>query len=100
MVDFVSYVAKNEEDAPESENGPGSNGGGSGVRRCYVFYCNGGCSRDFIASIGEAFKLGYKVSVLACHSPFCFNSYKSLFIRLYIYLLKTLNRFTVIVHVN
>ncbi|KAM7537809.1 hypothetical protein Aperf_G00000062749 [Anoplocephala perfoliata] len=66
MVDFVSYVAK--ETAAEDEKATveaGTNGhtdgplGGTG-RRCYVFYCIGGCSRDFIASIGEAFKLGYK----------------------------------------
>ncbi|VDL49068.1 unnamed protein product [Hymenolepis diminuta] len=64
MVDFVSYVAKAP--PPEDEKAEGaaemgtnrySDGGG---RRCYVFFCSGGCSRDFISSIGEAFKLGYK----------------------------------------
>ncbi|CDS42895.1 SHC transforming protein 3 [Echinococcus multilocularis] len=62
MTDFVSYVAK-VEDAVEGRTEGAANGegvGGSGVRRCYVFYCSGGCSHDFIASIGEAFKLGYK----------------------------------------
>ncbi|VDD83320.1 unnamed protein product [Mesocestoides corti] len=46
MMDFVSYIAKSDVE---------------GCRRmCYVFYCSGGCSREFISSIGEAFKLGYK----------------------------------------
>ncbi|VDN98824.1 unnamed protein product [Rodentolepis nana] len=66
MVDFVSYVAKSTSPADENAEGAvekGTNGhadGGGGGRRCYVFYCSGGCSRDFISSIGEAFKLGYK----------------------------------------
>ncbi|VDM30588.1 unnamed protein product [Hydatigera taeniaeformis] len=62
MMDFVSYVAK-VEDATEGGKEGVANGemtGGGGIRRCYVFYCSGGCSRDFISSIGEAFKLGYK----------------------------------------
>ncbi|KAL5962131.1 SHC-transforming protein 3 [Taenia solium] len=62
MMDFVSYVAKVEDVAEGRKErvGNGEGVGGGGVRRCYVFYCSGGCSRDFISSIGEAFKLGYK----------------------------------------
>ncbi|VDK36957.1 unnamed protein product [Taenia asiatica] len=62
MMDFVSYVAKVEDTAEGGKErvGNGEGVGGGGVRRCYVFYCSGGCSRDFISSIGEAFKLGYK----------------------------------------
>ncbi len=50
MMDFVSYIAKDD----------------VGRRMCYVFYCSGGCSREFIACIGEAFKRGYRVSMCVC----------------------------------
>lgn len=71
MVDFVSYVAKatSPEDTATGEKSNGvvetaqtTNGHSGGGRKCYVFFCNGGCSRDFITSVGEAFKMGYRVS--------------------------------------
>lgn len=68
MVDFVSYVAKAPPPEDEKAEGAGETGtnkySDGGGRRCYVFFCSGGCSRDFISSIGEAFKLGYKVSAI------------------------------------
>ncbi|VDP89316.1 unnamed protein product [Echinostoma caproni] len=45
-LDFVCYVAKNEQ----------------GQRMCYVFEGLGGLAQDVIMTLGQAFKLGYQVS--------------------------------------